>query len=91
MNHSILTSSFSIPLTFRPQLSKNYLLHWSGDYFSHLFSTHSGRIRHQDTTYQVIFDPSTSEREVLSSTKVQISFRSLDGITGFALVKPAGA
>lgn len=88
MNHEILTSHFSIPASFRPQLKKNYLLHWSGDYFSHLFSTHSGRIKHQDTLYQVIFDPSTSEREVLSSTKVQISFRSINGITGYALVKP---
>lgn len=87
MNHSVLTSQFSIPASFRPQLSKNYLLHWAGDYFSDLYHSHSGRIAHQDTLYQVVFDPEQGERVVLSSPKVVLSFRSLDGKTGYVIVR----
>jgi len=87
MNHSVLTSSFSIPPSFRPLLSKNYLLHWSGDYFLDLYYSHSGRITHQDTLYQIIFDPEQGERTVLSCPKVALSFRSVDGKTGFVIVR----
>lgn len=71
-----------------PLLEKYYLLRWSGEYFSREYYRSSGRLIHQTISYQIIFDPHQSVREILSANRIEISFRKFkDSPLGYAMVR----
>ena len=85
-----LMTRWNIDPIYRDQLESHYLLSWSGEYFSNLWYTHSGKIHHQDKEYQIIFHNCLA-RDCITARTVWLSFRKYSKIYpyGYVLVTPA--
>lgn len=85
-----ITSKWNLPAPIISELHKYYLLHWSGEYFQSLYYTRGALITHQGHKYGLIWLKGHTEAEILSASRVAISFRKhlQDDPIGFAIVRP---